>query len=61
MVYGDARVTEGGAIELLQRLATLYVGPNAEFPPPSMRKIAGYVTRITPARYAGIEPWTVKA
>jgi PPOX class probable F420-dependent enzyme len=57
VVYGDARVTEGGAVALLQRLAPLYLGPKADFPPASMRNIPGYITRITPARFAGIGPW----
>src|ERR1700687_1870995 len=56
VIYGDARVTEGGAVDLLQRLARNYLGPNADFPPSSMRNIAGYVTRITPARFTGIGP-----
>jgi PPOX class probable F420-dependent enzyme len=45
VVYGQARITEGGAPELLQRLARTYVGADATFPsmpdPPP-----GYVTRI---------------
>ena len=57
-IYGDARVTDGGAVPLLQRLAPLYLGPKADFPPPSMRNIPGFITRITPARFAGIGPWT---
>jgi len=57
VVYGNARVTEGGAVPLLQRLAPVYLGPKADFPPASMRNIAGYVTRITPARFSGIGPW----
>jgi PPOX class probable F420-dependent enzyme len=57
VAYGNARVTEGGAVPLLQRLAPIYLGPNADFPPASMRNIPGYVTRITPARFAGIGPW----
>lgn len=57
VVHGNARVTEGGAVRLLQRLAPLYLGPKADFPPPAMRNIAGYVTRITPARFSGIGPW----
>ncbi len=44
VVYGTARVTDGGAVPLLQRLAPIYLGPGAEYPPASMRKIAGYVT-----------------
>ena len=61
VVYGTARVTDGGAVPLLQRLAPIYLGPGAEYPPASMRNIAGYVTRITPARFAGIGPWAQRA
>ena len=57
VVYGSARVTEGGAVDLLRRLAPIYLGPNADFPPAAMRNIPGYITRITPARFAGIGPW----
>ena len=61
VIYGDARITEGGAVPLLQRLAPLYLGLNADFPPPAMRNIPGYITRITPARFTGIGPWASKA
>jgi PPOX class probable F420-dependent enzyme len=60
VVHGNARVTEGGAVKLLQSLAPIYLGPGAEYPPPAMRNIAGYVTRITPARFSGIGPWAEK-
>jgi PPOX class probable F420-dependent enzyme len=56
VVHGHTRVTEGGAVDLLGRLAPLYLGPGAVYPPPSMRNIAGYVTRITPRRFSGIGP-----
>lgn len=61
VIYGDARVTEGGAVPLLQRLAKIYLGPKADFPPASMRNIPGYITRIAPARFAGVGPWASKA
>jgi PPOX class probable F420-dependent enzyme len=61
VVYGNARVTEGGAVPLLLRLAPLYLGPKADFPPPSMRNIRGYITRITPARFSGVGPWAEKS
>jgi PPOX class probable F420-dependent enzyme len=61
VVYGNARVTEGGAVQLLQRLAPLYLGPDADFPPAAMRNIPGYITRITPARFTGIGPWAARA
>jgi hypothetical protein len=57
VVYGSARITEGGAVPLLQRLAKLYLGTTADFPHPSMRNIPGYITRITPERFSGIGPW----
>ena len=57
VIYGNARVTEGAAVPLLQRLAPIYLGPNATYPPASMQNIAGYVTKITPARFSGIGPW----
>ena len=57
VVYGTARVTEGGAPELLQRLAHTYLGPDVVFPnmpdPPQ-----GFVTRITPERLGGVGPWS---
>jgi PPOX class probable F420-dependent enzyme len=61
VIYGNARVTEGAAVPLLQRLAPIYLGPKADYPPASMRNIAGYVTRITPARFSGIGPWVQQA
>jgi PPOX class probable F420-dependent enzyme len=56
VVYGRARVEEGGARELLHRLAQVYLGPGAEFPPPQYTA-PGYVLRITPERIGGIGPW----
>jgi PPOX class probable F420-dependent enzyme len=56
VVYGTARVAEGGAPEMLQRLAYTYIGPDVVFPnmpdPPP-----GFVTRITPERLGGVGPW----
>jgi PPOX class probable F420-dependent enzyme len=56
VVNGVARVTEGGAPELLQRLAHTYLGPDVVFPampdPPP-----GFVTRIRGDRVSGIGPW----
>ena len=61
VAYGRARITEGGAVPLLQRLAPLYLGPKADFPPASMRNIPGYITRITADRFSGIGPWAEKS
>ena len=33
VLHGRARLTEGGAPELLQQLAYTYVGPGVKFPP----------------------------
>ena len=57
VVYGAARVTEGGAADLLQRLAPIYLGPGVVFPPEPYRSRPGYITRITPERFAGVGPW----
>lgn len=58
VVYGEARVTEGAAVPLLQRLARVYMGPNADFPPAELRGRPGYLTRIKPRRLAGVGPWS---
>ena len=60
VAYGKARITEGDAAPLLQRLAKIYLGPKADFPPASMRNIAGFVTRIAPDRFTGVGPWASK-
>jgi PPOX class probable F420-dependent enzyme len=56
VLHGTARITEGGAPELLQRLARTYLGPDVVFPampnPPP-----GFVTRIRVNRVAGVWPW----
>jgi len=57
VVDGTARVTEGGAPELLQRLAEVYLGPGVRFPPFDDPP-PGYVLRITPERIGGVGPWS---
>lgn len=57
VLHGRATVTEGGAPDLLRRLAKVYNGPDAEFPlPPDPPP--GYVVRITVDRVGGFGPWT---
>jgi PPOX class probable F420-dependent enzyme len=56
VIYGTARVTEGGAPELLQRLAHTYLGPDVDFPP-MPNPSPGYITHITVDRVAGAGPW----
>lgn len=56
VVHGTARVTEGGAPELLQRLAHVYLGPDVRFPPMDDPP-PGHVIRITPQRVTGVGDW----
>ena len=56
VVHGRARITEGGAAELLQRLAHVYLGPDVKFPPIDDPP-PGHVLRITPERLGGVGPW----
>jgi PPOX class probable F420-dependent enzyme len=56
VVHGRARVTEGGAPELLQRLAHVHLGPDVKFPP-MQDPPPGYVTRIRVERVGGVGPW----
>src|SRR3989304_998890 len=57
VVYGQADIEEGGAPELLQKLAYIYIGPGVKFPqmdnPPP-----GFITRIQVKRISGVGPWT---
>jgi PPOX class probable F420-dependent enzyme len=57
VVHGRARITEGGAAELLQELAHTYLGPDVKFPPMDDPP-PGYVLHITPERFGGVGPWT---
>jgi PPOX class probable F420-dependent enzyme len=56
VVHGRARVTEGGAPELLQRLAHVYLGPEVRFPPMD-EPPPGYMLRIAVERLGGVGPW----
>jgi PPOX class probable F420-dependent enzyme len=56
VVHGRARVEEGGAPKLLQRLAHTYLGPEVKFPPMDAPP-PGYTLRITVQRIGGIGPW----
>ncbi|MBV6397429.1 MAG: hypothetical protein HFACDABA_03043 [Anaerolineales bacterium] len=57
VIYGTARITEGGAAELLQKLAYVYMGPGVKFPPMD-NPPPGYITRIRVDRIEGVGPWT---
>jgi len=56
VVRGTARVTEGGAPELLQQLAHIYLSSDIRFPPVDDPP-PGYVLRITPESIGGVGPW----
>lgn len=56
VVQGTARVEAGGAPELLQELAHVYIGPEAIFPPMDDPP-PGSVVRIEVDRLSGVGPW----
>jgi hypothetical protein len=57
VIYGTAVITEGGAADLLQRLARVYIGPDVDFPPEQVRSAPGYIMHIRPERIGGVGPW----
>jgi PPOX class probable F420-dependent enzyme len=56
VLRGRARVTEGGAAALLQRLAEIYIGPGVRFPP-MPNPPAGFVVRLAVEKVSGNGPW----
>ncbi len=56
VVKGTARITEGGAVELLRKLAKTYQGPDADFLPGDGLP-GGYVTHIRVDKISGVGPW----
>ena len=60
VIYGRATIEEGGAPELLQQLAHVYLGPDVKFPtmddPPP-----GFINRVKIERIGGVGPWTGRA
>ncbi len=60
VVHGTARLQEGGAADLLQRLAYVYMGPGVRFPP-MPDPPPGIVTRVTVQRVSGVGPWAGSA
>jgi PPOX class probable F420-dependent enzyme len=56
VVRGRARITEGGAPELLRQLAYTYVGPDVVFPP-MPDPPPGAIVHITPESIGGLGPW----
>jgi PPOX class probable F420-dependent enzyme len=57
VVRGLARITEGGAPELLNALAQSYIGPGTPFPP-MPDPPPGFIAHITVTRVGGTGPWS---
>lgn len=57
VIQGTARVVPGGAPELLQQLAHVYVGPDVKFPPMDDPP-PGSIVHITVDKLSGVGPWT---
>jgi PPOX class probable F420-dependent enzyme len=60
VIYGHAHIEEGGAPELLHKLAQVYIRPGVKFPPMD-NPPPGYVTRIHVESIDGVGPWTGRA
>lgn len=58
VLHGTATLTDGGAAELLQRLAHTYLGPDVTFPP-MPEPPPGVVTHVRIDRVGGVGDWTV--
>lgn len=56
VIHGQATIEEGGAPELLQELARVYLGPDVRFPPMDDPP-PGVRLRIAVERVNGIGPW----
>ena len=56
VVHATVEQSEGGAPELLQRLAEVYLGPGVKFPPMDDPP-PGVVCRYTVNRVTGMGPW----
>jgi PPOX class probable F420-dependent enzyme len=56
VVSGRATIEEGGAPELLQELARVYLSPDVRFPPMDDPP-PGVRIRITVERVSGVGPW----
>jgi PPOX class probable F420-dependent enzyme len=59
VIQGRARITEGGALEVMDHLAQDYLGPGQRYP---MREVpAGVVVHVTVERIYGQGPWMEEA
>lgn len=56
VVHGRARLVDGGAADLLQDLAHVYLGPDVKFPPMDAPP-RGQVMHVSVERIGGVGPW----
>src|SRR4026209_1547196 len=56
VINGRARITNGGASELLNQLAQIYITPDTTFAPNGASQ--GYIIHITAESICGIGPWS---
>ncbi|MGY4768887.1 PPOX class F420-dependent oxidoreductase [Kribbella sp. CWNU-51] len=56
VITGTARITEGGAVDVLRGLVKTYIGPDAQYRP-GEELPPGYVTHITVDKIGGVGPW----
>ena len=56
VINGRANISEGGAAEMLNRLAQIYIGPGTTFLPDTSPP--GYITHITVESIHGVGPWS---
>jgi PPOX class probable F420-dependent enzyme len=56
VINGRARITEGGAPELVNQLAQIYISPGTTYVPDGAPQ--GYITHITAERIHGVGPWS---
>jgi PPOX class probable F420-dependent enzyme len=55
VINGRAKITEGGAPNLVNQLAQIYIAPGTTFAPEGAPQ--GYITHITAESVHGIGPW----
>jgi PPOX class probable F420-dependent enzyme len=55
VAQGRARISDGGALEVMDRLAEAYIRPGARFPQRDFPD--GFVIRVDVLRFYGVGPW----
>jgi PPOX class probable F420-dependent enzyme len=59
VLRATAVIEDGGAWDLLDRLAKTYMGPDSEFPAP--KRDGGLIVRYSVQRISGVGPWVPDA